>query len=211
MSPRARRNHALKRPRQGRSRATVDAILTATSRVLVDDGYERATTNRVAVVAGVSVGSLYQYFPSKDALVGAVIERHFDQRLALFSASLEQLQHQELDVVIRAMVKLHVQLRAHDPKLHRVLVEQVPRVGRIAEVQGLDRQMHDRFVAYLQARREWVLPANLPLAVFIGMKSVEAVCHGVLSKETQLCSDAELEDELTALLMRYLSPSAAGK
>ena len=61
---------------QERSRATVDALLEATTRVLLKEGYDRASTNRIAEVAGVSIGSLYQYFPSKEALVAAVIDRH---------------------------------------------------------------------------------------------------------------------------------------
>ncbi len=67
---------ARKRPRQQRSRATVEAICVAAARVLASDGYARASTNRIAEVAGVSVGSLYQYFPNKDALVLAVAADH---------------------------------------------------------------------------------------------------------------------------------------
>src|SRR5258708_40228727 len=61
---------------QERSRSTVDALLEATARILVKEGYDQASTNRVAEVAGVSIGSLYQYFPSKEALIAAVIDRH---------------------------------------------------------------------------------------------------------------------------------------
>jgi len=61
---------------QHRSRATVDALIEATARILVKQGFDSASTNRIAEQAGVSVGSLYQYFPGKEALVAAVIERH---------------------------------------------------------------------------------------------------------------------------------------
>ena len=61
---------------QKRSRATVDALVEATARILMKEGYDRASTNKIAAMAGVSIGSLYQYFPSKEALVAAVIERH---------------------------------------------------------------------------------------------------------------------------------------
>jgi AcrR family transcriptional regulator len=61
---------------QQRSRATVAALVEATARILVREGFDKASTNRIAQVAGVSVGSLYQYFPSKEALVLAVLERH---------------------------------------------------------------------------------------------------------------------------------------
>ncbi|TIV67001.1 MAG: TetR family transcriptional regulator, partial [Mesorhizobium sp.] len=61
---------------QDRSRATVDALVEATARILVRDGFDKASTNRIAEEAGVSIGSLYQYYPSKEALVAAVIDRH---------------------------------------------------------------------------------------------------------------------------------------
>jgi len=63
-------------PQQDRSKVTVDAILTATARILTQEGYDRATTNRIAELAGVSIGSLYQYFPSKEALVTSLAEQH---------------------------------------------------------------------------------------------------------------------------------------
>ena len=64
---------------QERSRATVDALVEATARILVKEGFDTASTNHIAEVAGVSVGSLYQYFPTKEALVAAVVERHQEE------------------------------------------------------------------------------------------------------------------------------------
>jgi AcrR family transcriptional regulator len=64
-----------KLPQQGRSRETVDALLEATAQLLVRDGYDKASTNKIALKAGVSIGSLYQYFPSKEALVSELLER----------------------------------------------------------------------------------------------------------------------------------------
>ena len=73
---------------QERSRLTVNALLEATTRVLVKEGYDRASTNKIAAVAGVSIGSLYQYFPSKEALVAAVSERHSHEVLQLIRNAL---------------------------------------------------------------------------------------------------------------------------
>lgn len=66
------RTRPRKLPKQERSRVTVEAILDATALVLVREGYDRASTKRVAGVAGVSIGSLYQYFPNKESLVAAL-------------------------------------------------------------------------------------------------------------------------------------------
>jgi AcrR family transcriptional regulator len=69
----------------------MDVILRATARVLRSTGYDRASTNRVALVAGVSIGSLYQYFPSKEALVAALVEQHVGQMLALVRSKLAEV------------------------------------------------------------------------------------------------------------------------
>src|SRR5262245_43578538 len=73
---------------QQRSRRTVDALIEATARILVKEGYDRASTNRIAHVAGVSIGSLYQYFPSKEALVAALIDRHKQEIIQLLRDAL---------------------------------------------------------------------------------------------------------------------------
>jgi AcrR family transcriptional regulator len=69
----------------------VDAILSATARILCGTGYDRASTNRIALAAGVSVGSLYQYFPSKEALVAALVERHTESMMSLVRHKLAEV------------------------------------------------------------------------------------------------------------------------
>ena len=67
-----------------RAQATVDAILAAAAQILVKHGYEGTNTNRIAEAAGVSVGSLYQYFPNKESIVVALMERHADEVWSIF-------------------------------------------------------------------------------------------------------------------------------
>src|ERR1041384_4380995 len=77
-----------KQASQERSRATVDALVEATARILVREVFDKASTNRIAEAAGVSIGSLYQYYPSKEALVAAVIERHNRDLMQIVRAAL---------------------------------------------------------------------------------------------------------------------------
>src|SRR5205085_6092034 len=86
--PRRPATSARKTATQERSKATVDTLLAATARVLVKEGYDRASTNKIADAAGVSIGSLYQYFPTKEALVAAVIRRHMGEMMDVLRASL---------------------------------------------------------------------------------------------------------------------------
>ena len=82
------RTTARKKPRQERSQATVDAILSATAHVLCTIGYDRASTNRIALSAGVSIGSVYQYFSHRDAILQALQNREFDRTLTLMQGVL---------------------------------------------------------------------------------------------------------------------------
>src|SRR5262250_3259025 len=113
---------------QERSRSTVDALLEATARILIAEGYDRASTNRIAEVAGVSIGSLYQYFPSKEALVGAVIDRHMEQIGQVVRGVLVKLAASPIEVAAREFVSIAIEAHRVNPRLHAVLAEQIPRV-----------------------------------------------------------------------------------
>src|SRR3569833_4414464 len=115
----------LKSALQARSRATVDALVEATARILVRDGFEKASTNRIAEGAGVSVGSLYQYFPSKEALVAAVIDRHNEEIMAIVRTALTEVADLPLDKAVRKLVTVAIEAHRINPKLHRVLAEQI--------------------------------------------------------------------------------------
>jgi len=146
-----------KEPRQARSLATVEAILVATARVLTRDGYDRASTNKIAAEAGVSVGSLYQYFPSKEALVAALVDRHLSHVTALLETNIEVLAEAPLPVSARALVKLMIAVHAHNPRLHKVIVEQVPRVGRLNRIYDIERQIGERIHAMFDSLLLWGL------------------------------------------------------
>src|ERR1043165_9692638 len=94
---------------QERSRATVDALVEATARILVREGFDKASTNYIAATAGVSVGSLYQYFPSKEALVGAVIDRHNQQVGRVVRGVLAQVQSLPLKKGVRKLIAMAIE------------------------------------------------------------------------------------------------------
>ncbi|HEX4459575.1 MAG TPA: TetR/AcrR family transcriptional regulator [Polyangia bacterium] len=103
-----------RRPVQSRSQVTVDIVLQATLQVLCAVGYRKLTTTRVAEVAGVSVGTLYQYFPDKSALVGAVVSRFLGMLTDYLVAAVRAGRDEPPEVVLAAMVRAFVAAkRAH--------------------------------------------------------------------------------------------------
>jgi AcrR family transcriptional regulator len=194
-----------KEPRQERARATVDAILSATARVLVKEGYDHASTNKIADAAGVSVGSLYQYFPSKEALVAALIERHSQEMMrCLEEKGLSATPDTPLRAVVREVVEAMIEAHRVDPKLHRVLMEQVPRVGALKRLSELDAVALDMIRVYLELRRAEVRPKNLKIAAFLMASLVEAVTHGAVLLHHEYLAEEMLVDETTEMICRYL-------
>ena len=192
-----------KQPRQARSQATIDAILTATARILVKDGFDRASTNRIAEAAGVSVGSLYQYFPCKEALVAALVERHIDQMTAMLSDAFVRLATLPVEKAARELVSLHLRAHAIDPRLHRVVSEQLPRLGRVDRVHDVEKQAMRMVRAYLEAHKREIKPKDLDLAAFVLVETVEGLTHAALLHGARV-DDDKLIDEITALVVRYL-------
>jgi AcrR family transcriptional regulator len=117
-----------KAPRQRRSRATVDRILDAAARIFDERGYREATTNHVAEAAGVSIGSLYQYFPNKDALLVALAERHLEEAAAVFGHRLSTLRSEAppIEDLVRTLVGLTAELN-ETSRLHAMLFTDCPR------------------------------------------------------------------------------------
>ncbi len=194
-----------KAPKQQRSKETVDVILAATARVLVKEGFDRASTNRIADAAGVSIGSLYQYFPSKEALVAALVERHIAAMSAALEAEMAAVADAPLEVAIRRMVTLMLEAHTVEPELHRVLNEQVPRVGRLDRVHEVEARMQRLGRAYFERRRDELRPGlDLDTAAFLCVQAIEAITHGAMVHAGSAPPRDTLVDETTTLVLRYL-------
>jgi AcrR family transcriptional regulator len=194
-----------KEPRQARARATVDAILAATARILVKEGYERASTNRIAEAAGVSVGSLYQYFPSKESLVAALIENHSEKMMRCLEEKADaSTLARPLPELVREIVSAMLDAHRVDPKLHRVLMEQVPRVGALKRLGEVDARALELIRAYLEVRRREIRPRDLKLVSFLLASLVEAVTHHAVLMHPEYLVDDALVDETTDMICRYL-------
>jgi AcrR family transcriptional regulator len=197
---------ARKRPRQDRAKATVDALVEATARLLVEEGWDGTSTNKIAAKAGVSVGSLYQYFEGKEQLVIAVGERHHQQLMAVIAGAAAGVADKELPEMVDSIIGAMLEAHALDAELHRVLSEQIPSeliMSRIEEdgaafLYGVfETQRH-------KIRRD----IDVDAAVFVLTHAVEGVTHaaavGVRHKKLK---DKRVRHELARMVTAYLLPS----
>ena len=204
------RTNPRKSASQERSRATVDTLLEATARVLINEGYDRASTNRIAEVAGVSIGSLYQYFPSKEALVAAVIDRHTQEISEATRDALVKAAARPIEVAAREFVSAGIDGHRVNPRLHGVLAEQIPRVGRLENIEANVREGYALVRGYLEAHRDEIEVADLDLAAFVLVTVVEALTHAAVLRRPDILSDQKAQrfvDDVTRLVVRYLRTS----
>ncbi len=147
-----------------------------------------------------SIGSLYQYFPSKEALVTSLAEHHANSMMEKIELKLQELFNAPIEIVVRELVKASIATHRIDPMRHKVLNEQVPRINNTnaeARVTALLR-------AYLEQNRDRIEPQNLDLAALIIERTVEALTHTAVIERPELLSDGQLEEEITNLLLCYL-------
>jgi AcrR family transcriptional regulator len=197
----APRKHA----RQERSRSMIDALLEATARIVSQTGLDRATTNRIADVAGVSIGSLYQYFPGKEALLAALIEREAQRDLAAMRAVMAQCESLPLSQAIgRGVVEL-VRRHARDPALYRWMLTYVPALGQHPRVRAVAAEGRTILRDVLVARRGELAPGVEPaMAAMILGSAIEAAIHTAVFERPECLLDGALAAELERLCTRYL-------
>ena len=154
-----------------------------------------------------SVGSLYQYFPSKEALVAAVIERHNRDLLRVVGRALAQVADLPLTEAARQLVAAAIAAHRIDPALHRVLAEQTPHIGLSEGVGALNSETFALFRAYLERHMTELRVTDLDLAAFVCVTTIEALTHTAVLHRPDVLADGEvgaLVDEATRLVVSYL-------
>jgi AcrR family transcriptional regulator len=194
-----------KLPRQARSKATVDAVVTAAAQVLIEQGYEGATTMRVAERAGVSIGSLYQYFPNKESLIAVLIERHADQIVEIMERALNDPANATLEDGLRAIIRAGTSAHHLDPKLHKILNEEVPRTGRLAKAMDTSRLLTRALERFLRAHAQEMRPGCDPaIAAVVIETALEALSHKAVIDRRDLLANGIIEREMYDLIAGYV-------
>jgi AcrR family transcriptional regulator len=204
-------------PSQKRSRETVDAVFEAVLRELVRRGPEAVNVNRVARVAGVSIGSVYQYFPSKEALLAALIARFMRVRFEAIMRMIEGIAREERDAgaptplrtVMERLVEGTLGLNRSALPIERALITWFARVGSLDALTDVDREFTARIaegVRLLQATPGRIRPVDPAIAARILMQSIRAVALTAILQEPTLLEGDALKRELIELAVRYLAP-----
>lgn len=193
-----------KRPRQTRAQDTVEVILEATSRVLGRHGYEGCSTNRVAREAGVSIGSLYQYFPSKEALLAALSRRRSERMQAVFGERIAKVRDLPLRDAVREIIRTELDSYQNNPAFHRALFEHVPRFERPAHIDAV-REEVCRMIAEQLLQRPDVKVGDPALASFLVVNALDGVCQAALRTRSEFLGSPAFLEACTDMVVRFLA------
>jgi AcrR family transcriptional regulator len=195
-----------KSPRQARAKATVEAIIEATIQVLLKEGYDRLTTARVAERAGVSVGSLYQYYPNKAALGSAVVERCCADFLTAFEETLARRRGDTLAACVASIVEATMVSHRLTPELHGIVRDLAPRVGVADKAQAVSQAAVRAIETMLRAHANEIAPGfDIAIAATVIETVLEALAHRAVSEHPARLQGKRLAREAARLVTNYLA------
>ncbi|MBX8513321.1 TetR/AcrR family transcriptional regulator [Pseudomonas cichorii] len=187
-------------PAQARSRATVDAIIQAATYILIRVGWEGLTTNAIAERAGVNIGSLYQFFPNKEAVIAELQRRHAVATRTDLLKALEILpQELSLRDALTLIVEMIVNEHRVAPALHKAIHEELPHTVRQADD---PEQMRKQFAEVLKPFMK-----NVPdpdLSIYLMGIAAHGIIHTVTADRPELLGNPDFVVEVVTLLENYL-------
>lgn len=190
-------------PRRSPGKRIVEAILQSAIVVLTRDGVQRLTTNRIAQQAGVSIGSVYQYFPDKHAIIAA-IGRELEQRaLRLFEQMVEQAPERSISELVGMLVRGLTSESFGELPARREILRQVPRAWLADASERVDGRVKTE-LAKLLATRSDVRDGDPELMAFVAMHAVESVLEAAVLHRPEWLSDERFQSELVRLAVSYL-------
>ena len=199
-----------KSPVQARSTASVDAILEATIQVLLAMGKDRLTTTRVARRAGVSVGTLYQYFPNKSALLQAALQRHLDEVTEAVKQVCREQAGNTLRMMVTALVHAFLKAKMKNPKASVALYAVSSDLNAVKIVQKLGSRTNSAIVEMLTSARE-PLAKDAELVASMVQGAMTGVSRRLLECGDPVEQFESMQDELVFFVSGYVEACCGRK
>lgn len=198
-------------PRQARARATVEAIIVATAQLLTEQGFDVLTTARAAERAGVSVGSLYQYFPNKQALAAAVVDHYGEKFATSFIQAIEERSDGTLGESVDVMIHAAFVSHPHEPALHRTLIELARRVDRVEKNTQFSNRIARTIERKLARHRDEIAPdLDIADAAALIETVLETVAHRAVERHPVSIAGDRRAGQCRRLILAYLTSPVRG-
>jgi len=198
---------ARKKPRQARSVKTVEAIFEATIQVLLREGVHRLTTTRVAERAGVSVGTMYQYFPHKQALLYALNERYLDRVAERVEAACRAHHGATARAMVEALVTTYWQAKTERSDVTRALYRSAVELDNEALIDAFARRMDAATIAMLESGRDADY-ADVALVNVTLLSVIFGTVRNVFERNLLASEQAAIRQQLITMCLSYLETAA---
>jgi AcrR family transcriptional regulator len=193
-----------KAPRQARSRATVDAIVEACARLLRDGDYAAVTTNHIAARAGVSIGTLYEFFPTKEAIVAALTERRLATLVATVKDGVEAALQLDERPAAELLIGRIVDAVSSDRDLYRVLLRQAPFVQHLRSTREATALVFELGRTAAESARERLNLPHLDADTWLISRMVYNAVLEIAFLDDETMDRGLLTDELVRLTFRMI-------
>ncbi len=191
-------------PTQDRARFTINAIIEATAHILREEGYSRLNTNYVATKAGISIGSLYQYFPNKETIIAELRRQHFKKARDEMKKAYQRIEGLSFEAASRLLLESSIKVHQIDPELHRVISTQIP-ILNLSEDDNSSHSVRKILEQFFYAHKDSLRPnLDIPLAAHISYQLVISVTHAAVIDEPELLNHPKFVDELLRMLLVYV-------
>lgn len=194
-----------KNPKQQRAVATAEAITQATEQIILQEGFKNATTNRIADVAGVSVGSLYQYFPNKQAIVKALIEATVAKAAARVRERLRSLMEEPLASALHQVMALLLEIYKEHHFILFEILDQVPELKQYTSNLAVEVYTHSTNLAFLEQHQAELTVSDLRTALLLIERATIHNMEYFLTQNPTGIGEEQLVDELTKMAVNYLT------
>ena len=194
-----------KKPTQLRGKSTVEFIVEAARRIIVSDGYEAATTNHIAEVAGVSVGSLYQYFPNREAIVLALVEETVSSAANKVRKELHSLMGDPLPESMVNVIRMLLDTYQENEFILLRLFNKIPNLREHARQLAVQKFTRTTNLAFLQQHEHEITKKDLPTALLFIENAVISNIDVFIEENPTGLSEDEFIDEMVSMVVNYLT------
>jgi AcrR family transcriptional regulator len=196
----------MKTPKQERSRQTVDSILESTARILTKEGMESLNTNRIAEVAGVSIGSIYQFFRSKEAILEKLLTSILNRNLEALNREMDTIHEPSLEGIVRALIdNLYAEFERRGP-LVPLLMQNAHRLLGPKHFQKIDEVTIPFFLERIERAGIRIGPKDPERALFVVIQSMRGVVSMSFARKESRAERTLIKEEMIRMFVGYLKP-----
>src|SRR5947209_1761640 len=193
-----------KSPTQARAEHTVDAILEAAAQILQSDGEEKLNTNRIAERAGFSIGTLYQYFADKEAIIAALAERERDKVLATVVKALSSVESGDSQSVIREIVRTMIGSFSKRKRARRIIMMTMLKRWQFAPDKQQGTGVIEQMIVESGGRGHGRVMS--PAAAFVLTRSFMGAIRAAVLENSPYLETQDFEDEMVHLVLQFGKP-----